>query len=292
MKASFIGLGTMGLPMAANLIKAGHRVTVWNRSKPPVDMLAGLGAEPADAPAAAAAGCETLICMLADDDATRAVLQASGVLAAMPAGAVLVNMGTVSAAFAEEMTAACADRGVAYVAAPVLGRADVAAAGKLNILAAGDAAAIERVQPLLDAIGQKTWRFGDRPAQANVVKLGANFMLAAAIESMGEAAALVAGHGVAGAAFLEMVTSTVFASPAYQGYGKALAEQRFEPAGFKLKLGYKDVRLGLEAAAAVHVPMPFASALRDNLLDALAHGEGDLDWAALGRVSARRAGQA
>lgn len=291
MKVAFIGLGTMGLPMAANLVKAGHQVRVWNRSKPAVDKLAALGAEPADTPAAAVADCETLICMLADDDATRAVLEGGGALAALPAGAVHVNMGTVSAAFAEEMTASHAARGVTYLAAPVLGRANVAEAGKLNVLVAGDAAAIERVQPLLDAMGQKTWHFGDRPAQANVVKLAANFMLAVAIEGMGEAAALVAGHGVSAAVFLDLLTSTFFASPALQGYGKALAEQRFEPPGFKLALGYKDVRLGLEAAAAAHVPMPFASVLRDNLLDALAHDEGDLDWAVLGRGAARRANQ-
>jgi 3-hydroxyisobutyrate dehydrogenase-like beta-hydroxyacid dehydrogenase len=200
-------------------------------------------------------------------------------------------MATVSVQFAREMAQLHAERGVGYVAAPVLGRSDVAAAGRLNILAAGPDELIARVQPLLDLIGAKTWGFGDRPEQANAVKLAANFMLASAIEAMAEAATLASGYDVPAPAFLEMVTSTLFAAPAYKGYGALIAEKRYEPVGFKLTLGLKDIRLALEAADRAHVPMPFASVLKDNFLDAVASGDGNRDWAALANVAGRRAGQ-
>ena len=176
------------------------------------------------------------------------------------------------------------------VAAPVLGRVNVAEAGQLNILAAGEARALLAVQPLFDAMGRKTWYFGERPEQANAVKLAVNFMIGSAIGAMSEAVALVRGYDVDKAAFLEMATSTAFAAPVYQGYGQAIAEERFEPAGFKLALGLKDLRLAQEAAEQVHVPLQLAGVLRDAHIESLARGEGQLDWAALSRTPARRAG--
>jgi 3-hydroxyisobutyrate dehydrogenase-like beta-hydroxyacid dehydrogenase len=229
--------------------------------------------------------------MLADDAALRSVLIDGGLLQHAPKGLVHVNMATISAAFSAELTALHAQHGVAYVAAPVLGRPDVAAAGKLNILAAGASDAIDRVQPVFDAIGQKTWRVGDTPQHANVLKLAANFMLASAIETFGEAAALVSGHGIDAHAFLDIITSTLFPGPVYQGYGTMIAERRYEPALFKARLGLKDVRLAMAAADAVDTPLPIASLLRDNLIDAVAHGGGDKDFAVLGEVAARRAGR-
>ena len=290
MITGFIGLGTMGAPMAANLVRAGHHVRVWNRSPGPVEALVAQGAEAAANPAEAAR-VDVLFSMLADDTATRAAVVDGGVLDALAVGAVHVNMATVSVAFARDMAALHAQRGIGYVAAPVLGRPDVAAAGRLNILAAGPGALIDRVQTLLDAIGQKTWRFGERPEQANAVKLAANFMIASAIEAMAEASTLTAGYDVPAAAFLEMIAATLFAAPVYQGYGALIAERRFVPAGFRMTLGLKDVRLVLEAAEAAHVPLPFASVLKDNLLDGIAHGGADSDWAALAQVAVRRAGQ-
>lgn len=291
MKIGFIGLGTMGNPMAANLIRKGFSLTVWNRSPEPAASLVDLGATVAATPGEAARGADVVITMLSDDAATRSVVMEGGVLDALAAGAVHVNMATVSAAFAREMARLHSDKQVSYVAAPVLGRVNVAQAGQLNILAAGDPKAIEKVQPLFDGMGQKTWHFGGHPEQANVAKLAANFMIAAAIETMGEASTLVKGHGVSGKDFIEMITSTVFASPAYKAYGSLVANEQFEPAGFKLSLGLKDVRLALHAGEEANVPLPFAAILRDNFLDNLAHGEGNLDWAALSRVSARRAAQ-
>ncbi|WP_246183759.1 NAD(P)-dependent oxidoreductase [Pandoraea anhela] len=188
--------------------------------------------------------------------------------------------------FAREMHAHYDAPGLRYLAAPVLGRVSVSEAGRLNILAA----VIDSVQPLFDGLGQRTWRFGEAPEQANVVKLAANFMIAGAIGSMSEAAALAQGHGVAGRDFLEMITTPRFNTPAYTGYGASMSKQVFEPAGFQFALGAKDMRLTLLAGEAANVPMPFASVLRDTHLDSLAHDEGQLDWAALSRVALRRGG--
>ena len=162
--------------------------------------------------------------------------------------------------------------------------------GDRQIMAAGEARALLAVQPLFDAMGRKTWYFGERPEQANAVKLAVNFMIGSAIGAMSEAVALVRGYDVDKAAFLEMATSTAFAAPVYQGYGQAIAEERFEPAGFKLALGLKDLRLAQEAAEQVHVPLQLAGVLRDAHIESLARGEGQLDWAALSRTPARRAG--
>jgi 3-hydroxyisobutyrate dehydrogenase-like beta-hydroxyacid dehydrogenase len=291
MDIGFLGLGTMGAPMARNLLRAGHTVHVWNRSPAPREALLKDGAHACDTPLDVAVA-PILISMLANDEAVRSAVLDSGLLEALPEGAVHVNMATISVAFAQELATLHAGRGVAYVAAPVLGRVDVAEAGNLNILAGGDAAAIERVQPLLDVLGARTWRFGDAPGQANAVKLAANFCLASAVGTMAEAGALVRGHGVAQPDFLQMLGSTIFPGPVYQGYGGLIAREQYTPAGFKLGLGLKDVRLALAAGEAAHVPMPIASVLRDGLLEGVAHGDGDLDLAALAKVSARRAGQA
>ena len=289
MNIGFIGLGNMGSAIAARLLAAGHMLRVWNRNPEPARRLAAQGAE-AVATAREACAAEVVFSILSDDRAVREVL----LDAALPAspGTVHVNMATISPQLSDELAARLRAAGCGYVAAPVLGRPDVAAAGKLNILAAGPVADIERVQGLLQVIGQKTWRFGERAAQANVVKLAVNFMLAAAIESMGEAAALAGGYGIEPAALFELVSQTIFPGPVYQGYGRVIAESRFEPAGFKARLGLKDVRLALGAAEAVNAPMPFGSLVRDSMLEALAHGEGEKEFGAvLGRSAMRRAGR-
>lgn len=289
MEIGFMGLGTMGKPMAANLVKAGYAVRVWNRSPEPVSAVAAIGARAAANPREACADADIIISMLSDDDATRAVIIDDGVLDAMKPGAIHINMATVSVACALDLERCHLERKVRYVAAPVLGRVNVAEAGQLNILAAGDADALQVVQPLLDVLGQKTWMLGDLPERANAAKLAVNTMIAAAIGAMGEGVALTQGYGIAKEDFIELITSTLFAAPVYKGYGSAIAANRYEPAGFKLALGLKDVRLTMEAAERVRVPMPIASVLRDNHLDSLAHDEGHLDWAALARVSTRRA---
>jgi 3-hydroxyisobutyrate dehydrogenase-like beta-hydroxyacid dehydrogenase len=288
MEAGFIGLGAMGRAMVANLLKAGHRVRVWNRSRGPMDELAREGAEPVERPHLAFGG--VVISMLADDEAVRDIILDQRLLEAAPPGTVHVNMATISVRLAELLAAEHQRHGVQYVSAPVFGRPDVAAAGQLNIVVAGDPAAIDRVQPLLDVVGQRTWRVGPEPRQANAVKVAGNFMIAAAIESMAEAAVMVERFGVTSAELMNVLTNTLFAAPVYKNYGALIAERRYEPAAFRLALGLKDMRLVLEAADSARTPMPFASVLRDHLLEAVAQGQGEWDWAALAEVARRHAG--
>jgi 3-hydroxyisobutyrate dehydrogenase-like beta-hydroxyacid dehydrogenase len=288
MDVGFIGLGAMGSGMAEELVKAGHKVRVWNRSRGPAEKLAKQGAIAVERPQDAFQG-DAAITMLADDDAVAGVLLEHGVLEQARRDLVHVVMATISVAFAQRLEKIHAELGLAYVAAPVMGRPDVASAGELNILAAGDAAHIRRVQPLLDAMGKATWIIGAEPHLANVAKLAANFMLASAIETMAESIALAKRHGVDPKKLIEIFTSTLFAAPAYKIYGPAILDGGFKP-GFKLVLGLKDIRLALAAGEQVGAPMPFASVLRDNFLDAIAHGESDKDWAAVSNVALRRAG--
>jgi len=289
MEIGFIGLGQMGKAIATNLIRAGHRLHVWNRSPGPAQELAALGATVCAEPADAARG-EVLMTMLADDDAHRSVLIGAGVYERARRGLIHVNLATVSVTLVRELTALAEKRGLAYVAAPVFGRPEVAQSGKLNVVVAGDPAAIGRIEPVLAAIGERTWPLGSSPDRANVVKLAGNFMIACALEAMGEAAALVRAHGIEAGEMLEVLSNTLFASPVYKVYGRLIAEQRYQPAGFTMMLGLKDVRLALEAGQAAHVPLPLASVVRDHFLEALAARRSDYDWAALAEVAARHAG--
>jgi 3-hydroxyisobutyrate dehydrogenase-like beta-hydroxyacid dehydrogenase len=288
MKIGFIGLGSMGTGMASNLVAAGHSVTVWNRSEAATEKLASLGAKVARTPDRAVQG-DVLHSMLSNDQAVREVFLDSGLLDAMDPGTVHVNHATISVALARQLAEEHAKRGIDYVAAPVFGRPDVAAAGRLNILVAGQPAAIAKAKPMLEAMGARLWPMGDVPERANVVKLAGNFMIVTAIESMAEASVLARAYGVGTAEFIELMTSTLFASPVYQGYGKAMAEQRFTPPGFALPLGLKDVMLAQDAGHAERVPMPLAGVLRDSLLEALADGAEGMDLSALAQVSVRRA---
>ncbi|WP_428310361.1 NAD(P)-dependent oxidoreductase [Hydrocarboniphaga sp.] len=288
MKIGFIGLGEMGLPMAANQLKAGHQLVVWNRSAERAVPLMEAGARLAATAADVAVDVDAVLIMLADDQALRSVMD-GGLLAALKPGTVVVNHATVSVDYARELAAAVGAQGAVYVAAPVFGRPPVAQAGQLNIVVAGDAAGIALAQPALDAMSKRCWNFGVEPERANVVKIAGNLMIASAIQSMAEASALVRAHGVEAADFIGMMTQTLFATPVYSGYGGMIAERRYEPAGFKASLGLKDVELGLSAAGKSRVSLPMAAVIRDALLDALAHGAGDQDWAVLGDVAARRA---
>lgn len=289
MDVGFIGLGNMGSGMARNLLKAGHRVRVWNRSRQSVDALARDGAEAAATPGQIF-DADAVITMLSADDVVREVILDPGLLAGARRGLVHVVSSTISVAFAQELELVHEKAGVGYVAAPVMGRPDVAAAGELNILAAGRPDAVARVQPLLDAVGKRTWLIGDQPHLASLAKLACNFTLASAIEAMAEAFALVRRYDLDPQILMEVLTGTLFAAPAYKTYGPMIVEQRFEPANFKLPLGLKDIRLAQAAGEAVGAPLPFASVLRDNFIDAIGHGDHDKDWSAIAAVAARRAG--
>ena len=291
MRVGFIGLGSMGLPLARRLLQAGHKLSVYNRTRSRADQLKQFEPVIADSPAGAARGTEVLITMVADDPALEGVLLGEqGALAALPRGAIHVSMSTISPGLSRRLTERHRATGHAYVAAPVFGRPDAAEAGKLWIVAAGPATAIERCRLLFDAMGQGTLAAGEEPARANVIKLAGNFLLAAAIEAMGEAFVLGRKYGIPPAELLDVVNGRLFRSPIYENYGKLIADQRYEPAGFKLKHGLKDVRLALAAAEEVATPLPLASLIRDHYLSAVARGWQEIDWSGLARVAAADAG--
>src|SRR6266403_1805141 len=272
MKVGFIGLGHMGIGMAANLLRAGHEVTVYNRTPGKAQGLVEQGARAAAGVADACRG-DAGVTMLADDGAVEgAVFGEQGVIGSLGKGAIHVSMSTISVALSERLTAAHANAGQRFVAAPVFGRPEMAAAAKLFIVAAGAPDAIDACLPLFEAMGQKTLPIGDQPKAANLVKLSGNFLSASVIEALGEALALVGKAGVDRRRYLDLLTSTLFTAPVYRTYGGLIVEGRFEPAGFAAPLGHKDIRLTLAAAETLRVPMPFASVLHDRFLTLLAQG--------------------
>ncbi len=291
MKVGFIGLGKMGSIMARNLIKAGHTVTVYNRTRSRSDELQKFGAKVATTPGEAAAGAEAVITMLADDRALEdTVLGPGRLLQSLPAGSVHIGMSTISVALSRRLQSAHREKEQHYVAAPVFGRPDAAAAAKLFIVAAGKPDQIERCQTLFDAMGQKTSKFGDDAPAANVIKLTGNFLITVVIESLAESCALVKKSGVDPVAFLEFLTSSIFNAPVYKIYGGMVANQKFEPVGFSMPLGFKDNRLALAAAEEVSVPLPLANLVHDRFVTALAQGLGEADWSAIASQAYRNAG--
>jgi 3-hydroxyisobutyrate dehydrogenase-like beta-hydroxyacid dehydrogenase len=290
MKVGFIGLGHMGAGMAANLLRAGHGVTVYNRTPGRARALVEQGAHAAAQVADACRG-DAVITMLADDGAVEGVVFGEdGVIEVLGEGAIHVSMSTISVALSERLAAAHASARQRFVAAPVFGRPEVAAAGKLFIVAAGAPDAVDACRPLFEAMGQKTFPVADEPKAANLVKLSGNFLSASVIEALGEAMALVRKAGLNGRQYLDLLTSTLFTAPVYKTYGGLIAERKFEPAGFAAPLGEKDIRLTLAAAETLRVPMPLASLLHDRFLTLLAHGGGALDWTAIGQLAAQDAG--
>jgi len=291
MGLGFLGVWPIGSAMAANPPKAGYHVPLYNRTLAKAEPLVAAGARVVDKPSAACGG-DVLITMLADDHAVETVVFGQeGVVAALPPNAIHVSMSTISVALSDRLAEAHARAGQGYVAAPVFGRPEAAAAAQLFIIAAGGDEAIRRCQPLFDAIGQrKTFGVGDKPSAANLVKLSGNFLITSIIESLGEAFALVRKSGVDPHRYLEILTGTLFSAPVYKTYGGLIAEEKYEPAGFKMALGLKDIRLALAAADAQAVPMPLASLVHDHFLAGVAQGQGDSDWSALARLCARNAG--
>lgn len=281
-----IGLGTMGRPVAHNLVKAGHDVVVWNRSDAPAEQLVAAGARRA-ASVAEAMQAPVVFSLLSDDLAVAETFLDSGVLSRVPSGTVHVNLATVSADLARRAGAAHAAAGVGYVAAPVFGRSPVAEAGALTVLAAGENGLIDRVQPYFDVIGSRTWRLGDRPEQANIVKILGNYLIACAIQSLGEAVSLAEGAGVDSGQFVEVLTSTLFPGAVYTGYGSMIAERRYQPAGFTALLGRKDLHLALDAAVGHDVPLPIGQLLRAVFDQAVADGRGSDDWAVIAEQQPR-----
>lgn len=290
MRVGFIGIGRMGYPMARNLIKAGHQVIAYNRTRSRAEALKDDGASIADTPADACKG-DVVITMLADDSAVEQIVFGDkGLFSALTPATVHLSMGTISIALSERLKEAHLKAGCPYVAATVFGRPDAAADAKLFIIAAGPERYVSKCQPLFEVMGQKTFIVGQNQPSANVVKLSGNFLIASVIESLGEAFALIRKYGVDSEQFLEILIGTLFSAPIYKTYGGIIAQEKYEPAGFKLHLGLKDIRLALAAAEGLAVPMPTASLIRDNFLTAIANGHSELDWAALALICAENAG--
>jgi 3-hydroxyisobutyrate dehydrogenase-like beta-hydroxyacid dehydrogenase len=291
MNIGFIGLGRMGAGMAASLLKAGHAVVVYNRSPGKAEPLVERGAKAAATMAEACRG-DVVITMLANDEAVEdVVFGPAGVVASLSKGAIHMSSSTISVALSERLEAAHTAAGQRFVAAPVFGRPDAAAAGKLFVVVGGDRDAVDMLTPIADAIGQRTFVVGEKAPAANLVKLSGNFLIASVIESIGEAITLVAKGGVDRGQYVDFLTSTIFDAPVYHTYARPIAEKRFEPAGFAASLGHKDIRLTLAAAESLRVPMPFASLLHDRFLTLLASGGDTLDWSAIAKLSARDAGE-
>jgi 3-hydroxyisobutyrate dehydrogenase-like beta-hydroxyacid dehydrogenase len=289
MQVGFIGVGRMGTAMARNLMKAGHKVLAWDVSKASLDRIKSDGAAIAGSAREAFFG-DAVVSMLPNDAAMRATFIAGNVLPSGGNAPIHINMATASAVCARELAKAHAAKGVPYLSAPVYGRPEMAAERNLNILAAGDPLLIQKVQPLFDAMGKKTWQLGADPSNSNIAKIAGNLMVACILEAMGEAAALARAYKMDPNVVLDAVVGSIFDVPIYRIYSKMIANGPFEPPGFDLVLGLKDAKLALDAGEAANVPLPFASVLRDNYLDALAHGDGAKDWSAVSRVAARRAG--
>jgi 3-hydroxyisobutyrate dehydrogenase-like beta-hydroxyacid dehydrogenase len=300
MKVGFIGLGNMGSGMAMNLLKAGHEVTVYNRTPGKAQALVAQGARHAAQVSDACHG-DAVITMLADDAAVESVVfgdahasgvgtVASGIVKSLAKGAIHISSSTISVALSEKMAAAHAEHGQRYVSASVFGRPEAAAAAKLFIAVAGAPDAVDTCIPLFDAIGQKTFRFGENPPDANLVKLSGNFLISAVIESLGEALALVGKAGLDQRQYVNFLTSTLFNAPVYKTYGGLIADKEFEPAGFAAPLGFKDNRLVLAAAENLRVPLPLANLIYNRFLTLLARGGESLDWSAISQLPAEDAG--
>jgi len=294
MKVSFIGLGRMGIAMSDRILAAGHEIAVYNRTASKTADIVKRGAKLADSVAAAARHNDVVITMLENDAALSSVaFDGDGLIASLPKGAIHVAMGTHSISLVKKLTEAHAHAGQILVSAPVMGRPPVAAAGQLGILVGGPASAVEKCQPLFAAMGRRTFDAGIEPISAAAAKIANNFVLACAIEAMGEGFALAEKCGVSGAAFLDILTDGLFAAPAYKIYGKLIAEKGYfgEP-GFTATTGLKDVNLALAAGEAVAVPLPSGNVARDRLLGAIAHGDGDRDWSIMALDQARASGMA
>ena len=290
MKIGFIGLGNMGQAMARNLSKAGHAVSVYNRTRSRAEELEADGAVVVDTPADACGG-DVVITMLSDDRAVEdIVLGSGGIVQALASETVHISMSTISVNLSKRLTEAHSGAGRGFVAAPVFGRPDAAAAGKLFIMAAGTPETVAICKPVFDVLGQKTFVIGENPSDANIVKLSGNFLVASVIESLGEAFALIRKSGIDQGVYLDVLTNSIFTAPVYKTYGNLIAREEYEPAGFKVPLGLKDIKLALSAADDVDVSMPFASLIHDQFLTALARGYEDLDWSSLALLSAENAG--
>jgi len=295
MHLAFIGLGKMGAGMARNLLRAGHTLAIYNRSREKADALAAEspnenGLRVSTSPADACRDAEAVLTMVADDAALEHIVFGSdGILSAPNRGLIHVSHSTISTALARRLTTEHALHNQGYLSVPVFGRPDAAESKRLVVVAGGPDQWIDRCRPVFDAIGRQTFIAGSEAWQANAVKLCGNFVVISIIEALGEAYATLRKASVDPALFLEIM-NTLLGSQVITSYARTIADENFEPAGFALRLGLKDVRLMLATSEECCAPMPLASLVHDHLLSALAQGQGELDWSSVTRVLARNAG--
>lgn len=286
----FIGLGQMGLGMASRLVEHGHSLIVYNRTQDKMRPLIDAGAQAASQPSETAAPGSIVISMLADDNAVEKLID-DNLLAKLGPGSIHLSMSTLNPAIVSQLTEQHARHGVDYIACPVFGRPNAARAGNLWLcIAGGSTSSRSRIKPLLDVMGQGVYDFGSNPVSANVVKLSGNFLIASAIEAMGEAYSLAEAYEINPKNLHELLSQTLFACPIYKNYGQAIVEQRFMPPGFTLELGAKDMRLVQDTARRSHTPMPFVSLLNDRFLRMLANNQGKMDWTGISADQREAAG--
>jgi 3-hydroxyisobutyrate dehydrogenase-like beta-hydroxyacid dehydrogenase len=277
--------------MARNLLDAGFALRVYDLNLKNVAPLVALGAQQVNRPSEVVESGGIVISMVPDDEALEQVVAGEdGLLNRLGHGGIHLSMSTVSPALARRLARLYARQGSHYVTATVLGRPDVAAAGKLAIFLSGNPSAKERVWPLLQALGKQLFDFGEEVQSANVVKLAANFLIASALEAMAEAAALVEKYDIDRVAFLDMIGQTLFHCPVYTGYGSMIAQHHYTPALFRVPLGLKDLRLCLETANREQVPLPLAHLVHDRLLTTMNKGREEMDWSVLALSVAEDAG--
>jgi 3-hydroxyisobutyrate dehydrogenase-like beta-hydroxyacid dehydrogenase len=291
MKVGFIGVGGMGSGMARRILDAGHDIAIYNRTKAKARPLGEAGARIADSIADLTQHADIVITMLAHDAALAAIVgEEGGLLASLPAGGIHVAMGTHGVGVIRDIDSRHKEAGQVLVAAPVLGRPDMAASGQLGLVPAGPRAAVEKCRPLFAVMGRRVFEAGTDPVAAAAIKVSNNFVLGCAIEAMGEAFALVRKYGVDPAIMHEVMTEGLFAAPAYKTYGRIIVDGAYDPPGQKAVLGLKDANLALAAGEAVGVPLPSGNVWRDRLIGAIAHGDGQRDWAVMALEQARASG--
>ncbi len=291
MQVGFIGLGRMGRGMAQRILEGGHELTVFDVVPEATRPFAEAGAAVAGSIKALAAASEVVVSMLVHDDAIRSVaLDPEGLCAALPEGSVHVIMGTHGIATVRELEDRHREAGQTLVAAPVLGRPDLAAQGQLGIVVAGPPEAVERVSPLLDAMGRRQFVAGPKPESASAIKLANNAVLGCAMVAMAEGFSLIRKYNVPPQVFQDVMTEGLFSAPAYKIYGQKMVDESFDEVGSPISVGLKDAKLIAEAGALANVPMPSHNVYLDRLVGATAHGDGERDQAVLGREQARAAG--
>ena len=291
MNVGFIGLGRMGQGMARRILSGGHNLTVHDLVMSQVEGLVAAGATGAATVADVCKGRDVVVTMLVEDaTVTDVALRRGGIRDSLPTGAIHLAMGTYGVAAIRTLAGAHAEANQFLVAAPVLGRPDLAASGQLGIVTAGPDAAVRRCEPLFEAIGRRAFHAGTEPEAATVVKLANNLVLGCAMVAMGEGFSLVRKYGVEPQVLYEVMTEGLFSAPAYKGYGKTMVDQSYEPAGSPITVGLKDANLIQAAADLARVPLPSFNVYRDRLLGAVAHGDGNKDQAALAREQARACG--